>query len=160
VAVARGRHGEHPKIAEVATLLRHFADEVEADLARFYGLDVGDYWRGTLSARRLWVLVSQLPDDAATVKAQRGTPWPDLLYLVARLADEVAYGRAEWANAHGAHVQPQPVPRPGDADTVRDEREQVRGVHDALTGMMRGDVVLALPSGDAEPLPPSEEVIR
>lgn len=133
---------------------------MEADLARFYALDVGEFWRGTLSARRLWVLVTQLPDDAATVKAQRGTPWPDLLYLVARVVDEVAYSRAEWANAHGGHVQPQPVPRPGDADTTREGREQVRGVHDALTGMMRGQLPLALPPGDSPPEPPSEEVIR
>lgn len=106
------------------------------------------------------MLVSQLPDDAATVKAQRETPWTDLLYLVARVVDEVAYSRAEWANAHGAKVQPKPVARPGEADSVNAEREQVRGVHDALTDMMRGHVPLALPPGQGTPAPPSEEIIR
>lgn len=77
--------------AEVPALLLSYPEEIEADLVRFYpACDVGKFWRGEMTARRLWVLVSQLPEESATVRAQRGTHWSEQMYLLARLVDEVA----------------------------------------------------------------------
>lgn len=42
-------------------LLRAHAGAVEADLLRFYGVDLLDFWRGRLSPRRLAVLVRGIP---------------------------------------------------------------------------------------------------
>lgn len=48
---------------------------MEADLLRFYGVDVRDRWhpdrRRRLTLRRIHVLLRHLPHDAATVAAQR-----------------------------------------------------------------------------------------
>lgn len=142
-------------------MLQTYPDEVEADLARFYGLDIADYWRGTLSARRVWTLVTHLPEDAATAKAQRGNHWSEQMYLLAHLVDVVAFHRAEWANSHGAKLQPTPVTRPGDIETAHAEREQSKGLHDALRDMMTGGVpVLALPAGTAGLRQPAEDIVR
>ncbi len=43
---------------------RHAA-ALEADLQRWYGLDLLDFYRGRLSLRRLCVLVGHLPPEAA-----------------------------------------------------------------------------------------------
>ena len=48
-------------------MLRDCADEVEADLARFYRIDLRDLWRGDLTLRRLGVLVAALPPESATM---------------------------------------------------------------------------------------------
>lgn len=147
MAPARGRP-RRPKIAAVAALLAQYPDEIEADIARYYpGHDIADFWRGTMSGRKLAVLVRHLPEDSATVKAQRGSPWSDLMYLVAYLADTVAYSRADYLNAHGASARPTPVPRP-QTEADRAEREQVHLVHDALVDMMHGHVPADAPSGD------------
>jgi len=45
---------------------------VEADLLRFYGVDLLDAHRGRLSRRRLRVLIQHLPRDAALVRALHG----------------------------------------------------------------------------------------
>lgn len=54
---------------------------------RFYRIDLLDFFRGTLSARRLGVLVRQLPVESALVRALNGgqTPWGSLEHLVADL---------------------------------------------------------------------------
>jgi hypothetical protein len=39
---------------------------VEADLQRFYGLDLADMWRGKLTVRKVAVLVANLPPGAQT----------------------------------------------------------------------------------------------
>lgn len=52
---------------------------MEADLASEYnGLDLVDLWRGRITARRLSVLVTQLPDGARVWKATGGAKaWSD-----------------------------------------------------------------------------------
>jgi len=44
-------------------------------LQRHYGVDLADLWRGELSLRRLYVLVSQLPIGSSTWAAQIGIPY-------------------------------------------------------------------------------------
>lgn len=66
-------------------LIEH-GDEIEADLAQFYnGLELADLYRGTLSIRRLGVLVRQLPPHSRTVAAVNdGQPgWTITDHLIA-----------------------------------------------------------------------------
>jgi hypothetical protein len=131
----------------VIGLLRAFPEEIEADLARFYpGRDIAQFWRGEMTGRALAVLIRHLPEDAALVKAQRGTHWSELMYLVAHIADTVAYARADYANAHGGSASPEPVPRP-DSPDAEEDRQRVRHLHDALTDMMHGRPALELAAG-------------
>lgn len=59
---------------------------VEADLQRFYRVDLADYWRGELSPRRLSVLIEQLPPDSATArKYSDADGWSRLEFLVSDL---------------------------------------------------------------------------
>lgn len=59
---------------------------VEADLQRFYRVDLADYWRGELSPRRLSVLVEQLPAESATARKLSGADgWNRLEFLVSDL---------------------------------------------------------------------------
>lgn len=55
-------------------LLRHRSDALEADLLE-RGIDLLDYWRGTLSLRRLLVLYRWLPETSAVRRWERGTEW-------------------------------------------------------------------------------------
>lgn len=47
---------------------------MEADLQRFYGIDLGDLYRGQLSVRRLAVLVDHLPPGSAVWAITNGIP--------------------------------------------------------------------------------------
>jgi hypothetical protein len=93
---------------------------VEADLLRYYGVDLLDHHRGTLSARRVRVLIEHLPRDAALVRALHGetADWGLTEHLLAAAVDELAAGN--WLNVaanRDEHAEPperpKPVPRPG-----------------------------------------------
>lgn len=60
---------------------------MEADLERYYQRDFLDYYRGTLTARKLQVLISQLPYDSATARSQNGgiPVWGPAEHLIADL---------------------------------------------------------------------------
>jgi hypothetical protein len=140
------------------SILRAYPEEVEADIARFYpGRDIGQFWRGDLSGRALGVLIRYLPEDSATVRAMRGTPWSELMYLLAHIADTVAYSRADYANVHGGKTRPEPVQRPDTAEQ-RDQRDHVRHVHDALTAAMGGTFVVDAPTDGRRHEPETETV--
>ncbi len=67
-------------------MLIEYGDEIEADLAQFYnGLELADFYRGTLSIRRLGVLVRQLPVRSRLVTALNdGQPkWTTVEHLLA-----------------------------------------------------------------------------
>lgn len=67
-------------------LLREASDAVEADLQRFYGVDLADYWRGGLSIRRLSVFLSNLPPDSAVHRRYSSTDgWQTEHFLLADL---------------------------------------------------------------------------
>lgn len=61
---------------------------MEADLARFYGVDYRDRWRRDedgrrrLTLRRLHVLVTHLPLESVTVALVKGTPWTRTEHLL------------------------------------------------------------------------------
>jgi len=94
---------------------------VEADLLRFYGVDLLDYHRGRLTPRRLRVLIRHLPKEAALVRALRGgedVEWGLAEHLLAAAVDQLAAGNWLFATAHTPEdrdppERPEPVPRPG-----------------------------------------------
>jgi hypothetical protein len=96
---------------------------VEADLLRFYGVDLLDYHRGRLSTRRLRVLIQHLPKDAALVRELHGedVEWGLTEHLLAAAVDHLAAGNWLFASAHTSEnadppERPEPLPRPGMAD--------------------------------------------
>lgn len=68
-------------------MLNEYGDEIEADLARYYRIDLCDFYRGLLSSRRLAVLIRHLPHDSAVVTAiNDGQPvWGSTEHLLADL---------------------------------------------------------------------------
>jgi len=84
-------------------LLRDHADACEADLQRFYGIDYRDRWRGTLTLRRLAVLIRHLPPESATARALAGGPvWT----LTEHLLDDVRRQVAVLAGAKEPDAYP------------------------------------------------------
>ncbi|WP_435108938.1 hypothetical protein [Nocardiopsis synnemataformans] len=82
-------------------------------------MDLLDYHRGRLSARRLRVLLAHLPRDSALVRAMHGdaAQWGVAEHLLALVADHQAVGNWLFASAHTdrkrrAPSPPSPVPRP------------------------------------------------
>lgn len=75
---------------------------MEADLQRFYGVDLADYWRGELSPRRLSVLIEQLPPTSATARHYaKSDGWDLHAFLLADLF------QAFTGELHPARPQPQ-----------------------------------------------------
>lgn len=99
---------------------------MEADLQRFYGVRLADLTTGELTWRRLATLVTHLPRDAATVRAQHGerARWGDSEHLLALIADLLAGANWQRGNAGVKHPKskPKPLPRPGEADRSRGVR--------------------------------------
>jgi hypothetical protein len=98
---------------------------MEADLLRFYGLDLLDYHRGGLSARRLRVLLQHLPPEAALSRALHGdeAAWGLTEHLLATVADQLATANWMFATVHtpegaSAPDRPPPLPRPGVPDAA------------------------------------------
>ena len=93
---------------------------MEADLLRYYGVDLLDYHRGRLSTRRLRVLIQHLPRDAALVRKLHGedVEWGLTEHLLATVVDHLADGNWLFASAHTSEnadppQRPEPLPRPG-----------------------------------------------
>lgn len=45
-------------------ILREYHGEIEADLRQTYQVRLRDFWRGKITARELWTLISQLPAES------------------------------------------------------------------------------------------------
>jgi hypothetical protein len=107
---------------------------VEADLLRYFSIDLMDLWRGRLSFRRLALLIRHLPSESWTQTALRdaaegelaepadnelasftGQPWALANYQLASLKDEIAHLRFVVARSAGndKYPPPTPTPRPG-----------------------------------------------
>jgi hypothetical protein len=96
------------------------AEAIEADLLRYYGVDLLDYHRGRLTARRLRVLLRHLPREAALPAELHGDDarWGLPEHLLAIVGDQLALGNWMFATAHAAEGsgtpdRPRPIPRPG-----------------------------------------------
>lgn len=85
-------------------------------MQREYQVDVCDLWRGTLSLRKLRVLLDGLPADSKTARAfaeidDELASWSLTDALLGRLADELALLRWQWESAHLAkHQRPRKQP--------------------------------------------------
>lgn len=87
---------------------------MEADLLRFFGVDLLDLGTARLSWRRLGNLVRHLPRESSTSLAQHGPDvyWGLPEHLLAVIAD--ALHGANWQRARNPRApKPKPMPRPG-----------------------------------------------
>jgi len=84
-------------------------------------------WRGRLSLRKLWVLISHLPPDSAFVQAVVGGPHATERAILADIFDVLAL--ANWqrgADPKSPPKQPKPYPRPGDTRRVTEKYDRLR----------------------------------
>lgn len=114
---------------------------MEADLARFYHLDLGDYWRRDdrgrrrLTLRRIGVLVAHLPADAALVRvADPHPPWSIGDVLAAHIWQAVANSKnphpmlaAEYRRTATAR-KPAPARTKAVAQARRRAQERLRAI--------------------------------
>lgn len=94
-------------------MLNTWHSELEYDLAAL-GIDLLDFWRGTLSPRRLEVLIRHLPPTSATKRAM--LKWHHSTEDILADVFDVLAG-ANWQRAHSRErpvPYPKPYPRPGD----------------------------------------------
>lgn len=106
-------------------LLAEHGGAVEADLQRFYAVDLRWLVDQRLTYRRLVVLLAHLPREAALVQALSGEAarWSVTDYLLAHAVDTLNV--ANWQRAQRKGLKrPDPVPRPG--DKPRADRKQYK----------------------------------
>ena len=109
-------------------MLEQFTDEVEADLLRYYRIDLLDLWRGGLSLRRVGVLIAGLPPDSLTMSAlaphipegaesdRPDRQWSTEAHLLASVVDSVTMLTHVYVSAHskGKGGKWEPMRRPGE----------------------------------------------
>lgn len=83
---------DDPKTRRVTALLAQHCDAIEADLA-FRGIDLADYYRGSMSPRRLALLLDHLPPESHLHTALRDAEPDDLPE-----PDPETAGRGSWSN--------------------------------------------------------------
>lgn len=104
-----------------------YASELEADFQRYYQIDLGDLWRGTLSVRRAGVLASQLPAGSNLWLAvdSQAQSWTLDTHLLASILHAVQ--GANWQRGGGKGKKPEPITRPGEArEAERRDADQAR----------------------------------
>jgi hypothetical protein len=122
--VARALRAEPGKIRELDGLLREHGEAVEASIQAAYHISLGGLFDGTLSPRRLIVLIKHLPASSPLAIALHGDAahWGVNEYLLAS-AIEVLMG-ANWQRGGGKGPKPKPFPRP-DPRAEKRKREYV-----------------------------------
>jgi hypothetical protein len=119
-------------IQALESFLEGHSEAVEADLQRYYGVDIGGLYDGSLSDRRAWVLIRGLPPESLTSTALREQMtdeeissyagdgygrWSQAEMLLARLIDEAAFNTYAVLAVNSSNSKslplPKPFPRPG-----------------------------------------------
>lgn len=102
-------------------VLREHGGAVEYDLlAR--GIDLLDWFRGSMTSRRLWSLIRQLVEDPNSATHRSiGGPWNLDQLLLAAVVDDIRLGNYILAAANSPKGKnplplPKPIPRPGVED--------------------------------------------
>lgn len=104
-------------------LLREHGDALEADFQRYYGIDLIDLYRGTLSPRKASVLALYLPPGAAVwQEAGTDSAWDTTDYLLAEVVDTLKW--ANYQRAGGKGQKPEPLPRPAQLREIREKRRK------------------------------------
>ena len=97
-------------------LLAGYGQEIEADLQRVYGVDLVDLYRGLITPRRVWVLISQLPPGSNLARAVGGNGyWSH---------EEVAIHEEGWALRSAIAGKKLPPPEPPEVGWRDKQREQ------------------------------------
>ena len=104
---------------------------MEADLQRYYRLDLRDLWRGGLTLRRVGVMVAGLPPESLTMSRvlpdlpdRDGGPerlWSVEAQLLATVVDAVQSATHAIVQSNAKHRvrPPRPLPRPGGREKRR-----------------------------------------
>lgn len=111
----------------LAAVLRRYSEPAEADLHRVYGIDLGDFYRGLITARSLSVKLRYLPDGSMLWQSLHSDKaWTQADYLLALAIDRIAGGN--WQRGGGKGSQPEPVKRPADrrGAAIQDLKNQAR----------------------------------
>ncbi|HEY5201190.1 MAG TPA: DUF5361 domain-containing protein [Acidothermaceae bacterium] len=123
--VYAGRHGggRRGEIVDLVRILDEYGDAVEADFCHTYPqYDLLDLYRGKLSVRRCWLLITQLPGDSALARAAHpdAADWSLTNHLLAATVDVLQL--ANWQRSSDAKIpRPARIPRPGVPDGAKDK---------------------------------------
>lgn len=127
---------------------------MESDFQRYYGLDLTDCLRGSLSLRRVDVLVAGLPAESLTMSALAPVmaqlpasdapprQWSTEAHLVASVVDAVTQLTAIYTAAHSKSApkwEPLPRPTPKRQPTIRRMTDAQREALRRRTGGRDGD---------------------
>lgn len=106
-------------------MLQEYSDAIEADFHRFYQLDLLDLYRGTLSPRKVLVLIEHLPPGAALWNETGGdSAWTLETHLLANVLDAVNV--SNWIAAGGKQSsKPKPIARPDELLKKRKHHEAI-----------------------------------
>jgi len=101
----------------LAALLTEHGEAIEADLQRWYGVELGDRYRGRLTDRRLLVLIRHLPRDSALMwdADPETAAWGLAEQLSAAQTDALNMLAWMYANRNQRHptARPKRIRRPG-----------------------------------------------
>jgi hypothetical protein len=101
-------------------VLAEHGEAIEADLLRWYHVDILDLGTERLSWRRLNSLIRHLPRDSAFVRAMldERARWGEAEHLLAAVVDAIQAGNWLLASAHSKHrvQRPKRILRPGERD--------------------------------------------
>lgn len=129
-------------------VVREFADQLEGDLqVHANGTDLRDWFRwvfrgeGNLTSRRLYNIIFALPERSETMKALREGDWCEEQYILARIANELMFSRADFATAYGGRMEPKPFQSPRQLAEEAEEREAARKVRTLLRAQVHGEFV-------------------
>jgi hypothetical protein len=87
---------EIPKATDALAVWIWYGRELEADLQRYYHVNIADWLHGDMSSRRLLTLIDGLPEESLfKTWALRGGDWSSAEYREARMINEVALSRAD-----------------------------------------------------------------
>lgn len=93
-----------------------------------------------MSSRELWVFITHLPDSLATKTAMREGDWTETQYIQARIANELAYFRADHAAVHAEHkMRVDPIESPAQRAERAEKDKAAAGVRSFLRAQLSGE---------------------
>lgn len=118
MAAAAGRHPGGT--ARLRALIDKYAEAIEADFQRFYGLHIGLIGTEELTYGRFRTLLFALPRESLFMQETLGEParWSTTDYLLANVLDAVSMAvhalQSRWRRKGSKAPRWKPFPRPGD----------------------------------------------